>query len=70
MNRTAYIYPLRKQCGLCGREYPWDAKQAYCECEARGFLYSIVGMNEQQGTRRTGEQRQIRKSSNWQQGRR
>lgn len=32
---------IEKKCFLCGRKYSVTHEGLYCECEGRGFLYTI-----------------------------
>lgn len=36
------LLAVEKKCFLCGRTYPAMHESQYCECEERGFLYTIL----------------------------
>lgn len=32
-----------KKCLYCGRRYPSDTKKSSCDCEVKGYLYTVSG---------------------------
>lgn len=52
MKFVILTYPIRKKCMLCGRHYLWGMPQIYCDCAEGGFLYSIIGFQEQEPERK------------------